>query len=228
MWSRTGHGDWSYGARDILQLTIELGSVSKSLCYQNRYRTWHRWMIRVINPQEKPTSSCPSSPGCWTGPVQAAQAATTSSIINNGSKPWSKHSSIIKHFTNHHRSTRHWWKRCQNHHGSQHLFQRWRVKVDRTGATGIMFIEWDAKSMRLVVYCGLLWFRGWSPPNLVTRNARVESCNDSQSVWIYKGVIAPPWNSKIRRFQQRHTTPTLHTTCIILIILYNYNVVLHS
>ena len=49
MWSRTGHGDWSYGARDILQLTIELGSVSKSLCYQNRYRTWHRWMIRVIS-----------------------------------------------------------------------------------------------------------------------------------------------------------------------------------
>ena len=37
--TRTGHGDWSYGARDILQLTIELGSVSKSLCYQNRYRT---------------------------------------------------------------------------------------------------------------------------------------------------------------------------------------------
>ena len=30
-------------------ITIELGSVSKSLCCQNRYRTWHRWMIRVIS-----------------------------------------------------------------------------------------------------------------------------------------------------------------------------------
>jgi len=29
--TRTGHGDWSYGARDILQ--------QHNFCYQNRYRT---------------------------------------------------------------------------------------------------------------------------------------------------------------------------------------------
>lgn len=117
------------------------------------------------------------------------QSSKKSSFINHQKIFIYQSSSIIKHFTNHHRSTKHWWKRYQHPYGSQHLFQRWRVKVNRTGgppaATGIMFIEWDAKSMRLVVYGGLfwflvffLWFRGWSPPNflwLAMRGLNVET-----------------------------------------------------